>query len=93
MLISKHRWVVQELHFARFAMVHCGQEQVRWSSLAIALSVFMTKVSEVERLFGKDRFELGELQGLGATQLVAITNRYVCCGRFHDVAQETFEGL
>jgi hypothetical protein len=71
------RWVVQELHFGsrKGAIVHCGQESVRWGIFALAVALFEANSLPVQSMFGSDGFAFGELQGLGATTLVATTNR------------------
>lgn len=71
------RWVVQELHFGsrRDAIVHCGTESVRWGIFALAVALFEANSFQVQGMFGSDGFAFGELQGLGATTLVATTNR------------------
>jgi hypothetical protein len=44
------RWVVQELHFAKWAIVHCGSESVRWPLLATAISLFEARSLEVQAM-------------------------------------------
>ena len=70
------RWVVQELHFAHWAVVHCGKESVNWSLFAQAIALFETRSLEVQAMFGNDSFEFGELQGLGASTLVSTTSNF-----------------
>lgn len=71
------RWVVQELHFGsrKDAVVHCGKESVEWDAFALAIALFEANSHQVQSMFGSDGFELGEFQGLGASTLVAMTNR------------------
>lgn len=68
------RWVVQEVHFARQKTVYCGKESVKWSIFAQAIALFEARSLEVQGMFSNDRFEFGELQGLGASTLVSMTS-------------------
>jgi hypothetical protein len=81
-----HRWIIQELAFAREATVHCGDDIVHWDDMKDAIGLFdkhydiikeflkEEKKKQMDRSFqpiGSDA--VGELEALGAKVLVDYT--------------------
>ena len=75
------RWIVQEIAFAKFATVHCGQTSINWPDLADAMALFASRAEEISRLFRgaskyKHQFDfLGDVEAHGANRLVQTTSR------------------
>ena len=71
----RRRWVVQEMAFARKATVHCGSKSVPWPDFADAAALFGSKWFEFRQgLKAREVYELGEVQGVGASSLVDISS-------------------
>lgn len=70
------RWIVQEIALARTATLHCGEEQVKWTEFADAVSLFISRHDDIRKLFrgssehGYPADFLGEVEELGANRLV-----------------------
>lgn len=70
------RWIVQEIGFARRAIVYCGNEQIRWEELADAVLLVAPRAAELSARLRKEpnykypRGYLGNLETFGATRLV-----------------------
>jgi Heterokaryon incompatibility protein (HET) len=69
------RWVVQEIALARVATVHCGRQIVPWREFRDAVSLFVSRYSDLKKLFqGSKRYNhhpdyLGDITALGANRL------------------------
>jgi Heterokaryon incompatibility protein (HET) len=72
----KRRWIVQEIAFAKKALVYCGDKSLPWPKLEGAISLFADASSELRQLFqGSSRHAhnpdyLGEVAAYSAKALV-----------------------
>jgi hypothetical protein len=76
------RWVIQELALANDnALICCGDSEVLWTDFADAVSLFGTRHKDIAQLFkasveyDHDVEFLGEIQALGAYQLIDALSR------------------
>lgn len=76
----RRRWIVQEIAFARYATVHCGNSCISWAEISAAVSLFSIKHIDLNLLFQQSaKFAhnpdyLGEVDALGAKVLVETIN-------------------
>ena len=76
-----HRWVVQELAFAKEAKLLCGSGEVDWALFADVATLFGQRQQEIVKLFwmspeyARDAEIFGEVQALGALRLINALNR------------------
>ena len=77
------RWVVQEIALARRATLHCGVDQISWSSFSEAIALFQTAADQVNQKFKEDKEYgnnpafVGNVSAYAASSLVAATSRVV----------------
>lgn len=79
-------WVVQEVVFAKKAVLYCGQEEIDWKDFADAVSLFVAVESQNSDLSRKIKANpqfnnvpgfFGSVQALGASILVEATSNLV----------------
>jgi hypothetical protein len=74
------RWVVQEFAFAKKAKIYCGNGSVDWPLFANAATLFGQRQQDIVKLFrlspdyNHNAEIFGEVQGLGALQLINAVN-------------------
>lgn len=73
------RWIVQEIALAKDAMVFCGKAALPWFDFCHVVDLFKLYYPEIKNNFLKKKYNfkrnlLGELEALGACQLVDVTN-------------------
>lgn len=76
---STRRWIAQEIALAKDALVFCGNSSIPWIDFCHVVDLFKLYYPEIKGLFmtKKDKYYrnlLGEVEALGACQLVDITN-------------------
>jgi hypothetical protein len=47
------RWIIQEVAFAKKALVCCGSDKVDWTQFSEAVTKFEWKIDDINRLFRK----------------------------------------
>jgi hypothetical protein len=73
------RWVIQEVSMARNATVHCGSQVVHWTDFADAVTLFVSRLDQIQQLFPLSASlnaseTLTNIRVLGASALVNISN-------------------
>lgn len=90
------RWVVQELALASDATLHYNDKEIHWKDFSDAVAIFTTRFDVIKQLFLHSReFDhnvehLGDVQALGATQLIDVTTNHF---RRSSEAQDGLERL
>ena len=86
------RWVVQELAWARQAILLCGQDAVDWSAFAQAVDLFKSDFDNILRLITMRRHTGAspqtDIRALPATTMVSLTSAH-----FREVAEGSLEPL
>ncbi|OCL04594.1 HET-domain-containing protein, partial [Glonium stellatum] len=76
------RWIIQEIVYAKEAILYCGNDAIDWTDFADAVTLFadyeiqwkLASRMKGHRLLGRDLDYFSDVQALGATRLVEATS-------------------
>lgn len=73
------RWIIQEIALARGAQVYCGDKRVPWKDFMFAVSLFVEKAKDLNKLFRSSEYHhhpdyLGEVDVMSANTLVNVVS-------------------
>jgi hypothetical protein len=73
------RWIIQEIALARDAQVYCGDMRVPWKDFMFAVSLFVEKARDLNKLFRSSEYHhhpdyLGEVDIMSANTLVNVVS-------------------
>jgi len=83
-------WIVQEIALAKDAQLYCGKDSIPWTDFCHVVGLFKLYHGEIKPHFLREEYNysrnlLGEVEALGACQLVHITKNLFRKSNNHEI--------
>ncbi|OQO04279.1 hypothetical protein B0A48_10890 [Cryoendolithus antarcticus] len=88
------RWIIQELAFARDAIVYCGNDCLHWDDLRDGISLFAENFDSVRSLLGSEHKAITAIELMKANSLIdTINNIFKTQSAVTGTEREPLQGL